>query len=133
MERIENKEGKSLKKYIDFIKEYFAIISFSIISILLIIDYFIFTDVLHLNQAFFFNNLLGVIAQEQPILLIFVILPTLFTSLIFILLYKIQFDYLNKLFNDNYKNSYTKFNKIKFKIFFIIFEFHCKSTISIKY
>lgn len=121
MEKIENKEEKSLKKYIDFIKEYFAIISFSIISILLIIDYFIFTDVLHLNQAYFFNNLLGVIAQEQPILLIFVILPTLFTSLIFILLYKIQFDYLNKLFNDNYKNSYTKFNKIKFKIFFIFF------------
>ena len=67
-EKIKLDEKKSIIKYIDFIKNYFSLISFSILAILLIFDYFIFTDVLNLNQAYFFNNLLGVIAQEQPIL-----------------------------------------------------------------
>lgn len=120
-EKIKLDEKKSIIKYIDFIKNYFSLISFSILAILLIFDYFIFTDVLNLNQAYFFNNLLGVIAQEQPILLIFVLLPILFTLLIFIILYKIQFDYLNKSFKDNYKNCYNLFNKNKFKAIFIFF------------
>ena len=56
-----DKKENSLKKYICFIKEYFTLISVCLISVLLIIDYFIFTDVLHLNQGYFFNNLLTII------------------------------------------------------------------------
>ena len=113
-----DKKENSLKKYICFIKEYFTLISVCLISVLLIIDYFIFTDVLHLNQGYFFNNLLGVVAREQPLLLIFIFLPILLIILLFIILYKLQFNYLNKLFNENYRNSYKIFNKNKIKVSF---------------
>lgn len=118
---INSNNDKPIIKYINLIKDYFSLISFSIFAILLILDYFIFTEVLNLNQAYFFNNLLGEIAQEQPILLIFVLFPIIFLSSIFITLYKIQFSYLNKFFNDNYKNSYNIYNRNKFKIFLIFF------------
>lgn len=101
-------------KYINLIKDNFSLISFCILPILLIFDYFIFSGVLNLNQAFFLNNLLSEVAQEQPILLIFVLLPIIFIASILIILYKIQFDYLDKSFNNYYKNSYRIFNKGNF-------------------
>ncbi|WP_419763962.1 MAG: hypothetical protein ACNI28_09210 [Arcobacter sp.] len=122
-EKIELADKNKVQKYIGFVREYFSLIIISLLAILLMFDYFIFTDVLHLNQAYFFNNLLSIIAQEQPILLIFVILPILFIVLIFGLLYKIQFDFLNHFFEDSYPIAYKIFNSknIIYKIFIVIF------------
>lgn len=115
--------SKKVQKYISFIRENFSLIIISLLAILLMFDYFIFTDILHLNQAYFFNNLLDIIAQEQPILLIFIILPILFIVLIFGLLYKIQFDFLNHFFEDSYRLTYKIFSSKNaiFKIFIVVF------------
>jgi hypothetical protein len=129
-EKIELSNKNKIQKYIGFVRENFSLIIISLLAILLMFDYFIFTDVLHLNQAYFFNNLLGIIAQEQPILLIFVFLPILFIVLTFGLLYKIQFDFLNHFFEDSYRLAYKIFNSrniiskiliVVFSILFIIY------------
>jgi len=126
-EKVESSNKNKVQEYIGFMRENFSLIIISVLAILLMFDYFIFTNVLHLNQAYFFNNLLGIIAQEQPILLIFVFLPILFIVLIFGLLYKIQFDFLNHFFEDSYRFAYKIFNsrniisKILIVIFSIIF------------
>lgn len=121
--KIESLNKNKIQIYICFVRENFSLITISLLAILLMFDYFIFTDVLNLNQAYFFNNLLAIIAQEQPILLIFVILPILFIVLVFGLLYKIQFDFLNHFFEDSYRFSYKIFNSrnIISKVFIVIF------------
>lgn len=111
MEKIhQNSSLKSDFNNLKFIKEYFGLITFSLLAILLINDYFIFTDVFNLNQAYFFNNLLGVIAQEQPIFMIFIFIPVLFIVFVLIILYKIQFIFLSYFFDEVYASSYRKFN-----------------------
>lgn len=120
MDTTEEEKKSILIKYFHSIKSNFAFILVSIIALSLIVDYFIFTDVLHLNQAYFFNDLLSVVAQEQPLILIFVMLPILLFILISGFLYKFQFDISNYFFNETYRRSYTWFRSFHFLARFII-------------
>ena len=107
-----DKKENSLKKYICFIKEYFTLISVCLISVLLIIDYFIFTDVLHLNQGYFFNYLLVPSIKEMPLLIIFILLPIIVIILIFIIFYLVHYKFLLFIKDKYYESFYKKFNSL---------------------
>lgn len=129
MEQIDNTINKNIQnnkiifENIKFVKESLPLLYFSIMAMLLIFDYFIFTDVLNLNQAYFFNNLLTIVANEQPILIVFILSPIIFALLLIFLPFKIHYEYLNKFFKDNYKYLYKIFNSLSilFKLFLFIF------------
>lgn len=110
------------------IKEVFNFVKTNIMSlysiffmILLILDYLIYVNVFHLNQAFFFNDLLKDIASTQYLML-FILFP-MFIFGFFLSLLKIEYDILKKI-NDNKSNlNFEKYKSIFFVIFVIIFIF----------
>ncbi len=119
MDRVEQ-----VKQNIKFVRENITLISLLILSVLLLLDYFIFKDVFNLSQAHFFNNLLTIVATEQPLFIIFIFFPLLLIFSIIVFIYKFQYDYLIKTYDKYYKSAYRNaqsINNIVLKsIFFII-------------
>jgi hypothetical protein len=74
-----------------------TLVYFVIVLLISFSDYFIYTNVFHLNQADFFNYFLPTISpnSSQDIFIVFLFIPLLFIG-IFVLFYKIQYDFYKK-------------------------------------
>lgn len=102
----------SLIKNETLFKSNIAFISISILVILTIFDYSIFTNTFNLNQGYFFNYLLVPSIKEQPLLIIFILLPIIVIILIFIIFYLVHYKFLLFIKDKYYESFYKKFNSL---------------------
>lgn len=102
----------NLIKNATLFKSNIAFISISILVIFTLFDYSIFTNTFNLNQGYFFNYLLVPSIKEQPLLIIFILLPIIVIIFIFIIFYLVHYKFLLFIKDKYYESFYKKFNSL---------------------
>lgn len=113
------KKTNNSKEVLGFVQKYIRTAYTIFIVFLIICDYWIFTNVFNLNQAYFFNSIISNIINEQFII-IFILLPIFIVGLV-LFLYIIKYEYFKKFEVKNYyfKSKSPILNTIKF-IFYLL-------------
>lgn len=102
----------SLIKNATLFKSNIAFISISILVIFTLFDYSIFTNTFNLNQGYFFNYLLVPSIKEDPLIIIFILLPIIVIIFIFIIFYLVHYKFLLFIKDKYYESFYKKFNSL---------------------